>query len=67
MAIAEFEAMTHHHGLSGGGAFIQHGGVGYLQAGEISDDGLKIQQGLQPALRNLGLVRGVGGVPTGIF
>ena len=67
MAIAEFEAMTHHHGLGGGGAFIQHGGVGDLQAGEIGDDGLEIQQGLQPALRNLGLVRRVGGVPAGVF
>ena len=33
------------------------------QAGEVADDGLEVQQRLEPALGDLGLVRRVGGVP----
>ena len=34
-------------------------------AGQVVDDGLEVQQRLEPALRDLGLIRRVGRVPAG--
>ena len=51
------------HRLGGGGALVQHRGVGHLEAGQVGDHGLEVQQRLEPALADLRLVRGVGGVP----
>ena len=51
------------HRLGGGGAFVEHRSVGDIEAGEIGDHGLEIQQRLQPALADLRLVRRVRGVP----
>ncbi len=53
--------------LGAGGALIEQGGIGHVQPGEVGDHGLEVQQRLQPALADLGLVGGVGGVPAGIF
>ncbi len=51
------------HGLGGGGALVEQRGAGGRQPGEVGDRGLEVEQGLQPALGDLGLVRGVRGVP----
>ena len=39
---AGHHALAEGHGLGGGGSFIQHGGVGYLQAGEVADHRLEV-------------------------
>src|SRR5699024_1495475 len=43
--------------------FVQHRGAGQVQSGQIGDHRLEVEQGFQAALGDLGLVRGVGGVP----
>ena len=53
----------HGHGLGGGGGLIEERGVGELQAGEVDHHLLVVEEGLQPALADLGLVGRVGGVP----
>ena len=55
------EAHRHHHGFGGGGRTVVHGGVGHFHAGQFADHGLEFEDGLQRALRNLGLVGRVGG------
>ena len=59
--------MAEHHGLGGGGGLVEHGGVGDVEAGEVGDDGLEVEQGFEAALGDLGLVGGVGGVPARVF
>ena len=59
--------MQHGHRFRCRSGLVQQGGIGDLHAGQVHDHGLEIQQCFQAPLRNLGLVRGVGGVPTGIF
>ena len=44
----------------GGGAVVERG-VGNIHAGELSHLGLELEQHLQRALGDFGLVRGVGG------
>ena len=51
------------HRLGGGRALVEHRGVGDLQAGEVAHHGLEVQQRLEPALADLGLVGRVGRVP----
>src|SRR5699024_4331362 len=53
--------------LGDGGGLIEEGGVGDVEAGEVLDDLLEVQQRLEPALGDLGLVRGGGGVPGGVL
>jgi hypothetical protein len=55
------------HGLGGGGALVQQRGVGDLQTREVDDQGLVVQQRLQAALRDLGLIRRVLRVPAGVL
>ena len=55
------------HRLGGGSGLIEHRGIGDVQAGEIGDHGLEVQQCLQPALADLRLVRRIGGVPGGVL
>ncbi|MNG98837.1 hypothetical protein D3C79_579930 [compost metagenome] len=55
------------HGLGGGGGFVEQRGIGQGQPGEVDDHLLEVQQRLQPALGNLGLIRRVGGVPARVF
>jgi len=55
------------HRFGGGGGFIQQRGVGDLHAGQVRAQGLEVYQCFHAALRNLGLVRGVGGVPRRVF
>ena len=44
-------------------ALVEHRGVGDGQTGEVTHHGLKVEQRLEAALRNLWLVRRVGRVP----
>ena len=57
----------HVHGLGRGRALVEQRGARDIQAGQIDDHGLEVEQRLQPTLRHLGLVGRVGGVPTGVF
>ena len=59
--------LGHRHGFGGGGCLVQKAGVGHRQAGQIADHGLIIQQSLEPALRDFGLIGGIGGIPSRIF
>ncbi len=56
-------AVHQSHGLGRRGALVEHRRVRDLEAGQIGDQGLEVQQGFQPTLTNLGLVRRVGGIP----
>ena len=60
-------AVHQRHRLGGGGALVEHRCVGHLQAGQVGDHGLEVQQRLEPALADLRLIRGVCGVPGGIL
>ena len=51
------------HRLGGRGALVEQAGVGRRQSGEVADHGLEVEQRLEAALGDLGLVRRVGGVP----
>ena len=51
------------HRLGGRGALVEHGGVGDLHAGEVAHHRLEVEERLEPALADLGLVGRVGGVP----
>ena len=61
------QAAQHGQRLGRRGGLVEQRGVGDLHPGQVRDGGLKGQQRLQPALRDLGLVRRVGGVPAGVF
>ena len=53
----------HRHRFGRRRALVEHRGVGEVHAGEIGDHRLVVQQRLQAALADLGLVRRVGRVP----
>jgi hypothetical protein len=55
------------HRLGRRGGFIQERGVGHRQAGEIDRHLLEGEKRLQAALRDLGLVGRVRGVPAGVL
>ncbi len=55
------------HRLGGRGGLVEQRGVGGRQTGEVADHGLEVDQRLEPALGDLGLVRRVGGVPAGVL
>ena len=57
----------HRHRLGRGRRFVEQGRVGDLHPRQIRDGGLEVQQRLQAALRDLGLVRRVRGVPAGVL
>ena len=63
LALALADACGQGHGLGGGGRLVEHRGVGQGHAGEVGHHRLEVQQRFEPALRNLGLVGRVGGVP----
>ena len=64
---ARAQAVQHGHRFGGGSGFVQQRGVGDLHAGQVHDHGLEIQQRFQATLRDLGLVRRVGGVPARVL
>jgi hypothetical protein len=51
------------HGLGRGRGLVEHRRVGHVGAGEVGHHGLEVQQRLEPALADLGLVGRVGRVP----
>jgi hypothetical protein len=60
-------ALDQGHRLRRGGRFVEHRRVGHVHAGQIGDHLLEVQQRLQAALRDLGLIRRVGRVPGRIL
>ena len=58
-------AADQRHRLGGRGRLVEHGGAGDRQPGEVGDHRLEVEQRLEPALADLGLVGRVGGVPGG--
>mmetsp|Transcript_69105 Transcript_69105/g.205649 ORF Transcript_69105/g.205649 Transcript_69105/m.205649 type:complete len:362 (-) Transcript_69105:317-1402(-) len=60
-------ARDHRHGLGGGRALVQQGGVGHLHARQLGHKRLVVHQRLQAALRDLGLIGGVRRVPAGVL
>ena len=65
--VARTQGEHHEHRLSGGARIIQQRAVAYLHAGERNGHRLEVQERFEAALGNLGLVRGIGGVPCGIL
>ena len=55
------------HGLGGCGGLVEHRGVGDRHTGQVGHHGLEVQQRLQPALADFGLVGGVRRVPGRVF
>ena len=55
------------HGFGRGGAFIEQGGIGDVEACQAGHHGLEREQEFQTALGDLCLVWRVGGIPSGIF
>ena len=49
------------------GAFVEERGIGKGQPGQIGDHGLEIEQTFETALRDLGLVGGILGIPARIL
>ena len=60
-------ALRDGHGFCGGGAFVEHGGVGDVETGEVADHRLVVEEGFEAALADFGLVGCVGGVPGWIL
>ncbi len=60
-------ALGERHGLGRGRGLVQHRRVGDGHARKVAHHGLEVDQRLHAALRDLGLVRRVGGVPGGVF
>ena len=59
--------VTKRHRFGCGGRFVEQRCVRDVELGQIDDHRLKIEQRFEPALRELGLVGRVGGVPARIF
>ena len=55
------------HGLGGGGRLVEQRSVCDRQPGQVGDHRLEVEQRLQPALRDLGLVGRVRRVPAGVL
>ena len=56
------DGQGHEHGLGDGAAALVEAGVGDVQAGQLADQRLELEERLQAALAGLGLVGRVGGV-----
>ena len=61
------DRMTQRHRFSRGSGFVKERSVGDLEGGEIRDHRLKIEESLEPALRELRLIGRVSSVPTWVF
>ena len=55
------------HGLRCGGRLIEQARTGHRKRGQVRDDSLEGQQCLEATLTDLGLVRRVGGIPSGVL
>ena len=67
LSLAAAAGEEHQHALAAGGSLVQQAGVGHGHVGHVGHHGLIGHQGLQTALADLGLVRRVGGIPTGVL
>ena len=63
VALGLDRSLGQRHGFGGGGGFVEHRRVGDRHAGQVGHHGLEVDQRLHAALRYLGLVGRVGGVP----
>ena len=61
------QAMRHRHRFRGGGCFVEQRSIGDGEAGQVGDHCLEIEQSLEPALADLGLIGRVGRVPGRAF
>ena len=61
------EVVAHSHGFRGRGGLVEQRGVGEGQRGEVRHHGLEVQEGFQPALRDLRLIGCVLGVPARVL
>ena len=61
------DPVTEAHGFCSCRRLIQQRSVSDRQTGEFADQRLEIEQSLQTALGDLGLIRGVSRVPGGVF
>ncbi|KAB5587884.1 metal-dependent RNase [Ceratobasidium theobromae] len=59
-------AVDEQDGLGDGGGLVEQGRAGDRQAGEVGDDGLEEELGLEAPLADLGLVGRIGGGPGGV-
>ena len=66
-SLARAEGEHHQHRLGRRGALVEQRAVGYLHSGERTYGRLEVEQRLEASLRNLGLIRRVGGVPCRIL
>jgi len=66
-ALAGGEVPAHAHRLGGGGRLVEQRGVGQRQAGQVGDHRLVVDQRLEPALADLGLIRRVLRVPARVL
>ena len=67
VASAVAEAVAQRHRLGRSSRFVEHRRVGDRHPRHVADHRLEIDECLEPSLRNLGLVRRIGGVPRWIF
>ncbi len=67
VALLGADPMEQRHGFRGCGGLVEQRRVGELHPGEVAHHGLEVQERLEPALRDLRLVRGVRRVPRGVL
>mmetsp|Transcript_12825 Transcript_12825/g.27710 ORF Transcript_12825/g.27710 Transcript_12825/m.27710 type:complete len:423 (-) Transcript_12825:102-1370(-) len=67
LPLLSLEAEAHLHRLRGRRALVQQAGHAHGQSRQIGAERLKVEEHLQPALGDLGLVGGVGRVPPGVL
>ena len=60
-------AMQQRHRLAGRGAFVQQRRVGHRHPRQVRDHRLEVEERLEAALRDLGLIRRVGRIPARIL
>lgn len=61
------DALGDRHAFGGSGCLVEQRGVGDIEAGEVADHRLVVQERFQAALADLRLIRRIGGVPGGVF
>ena len=61
------DAMQQRHRLAGRGGLVEQRRARHRQSGQVGDHRLEVQQRLEPALRDLRLIRRVGRVPARVL
>ena len=65
--LLRLQPVEHRHRLGRGGAFVEQRRRRDVHPGQVLDDRLEVEQRLEAALRDFGLVRRVGRVPAGVL